>query len=208
MINYINLFNQINSLNEIKDTIDTLYLDSIIMFTAFILIAISILTIFMINKIKHRKKSAFLFAIFILTLTTVLILIYINYKNQSNTLDDKTMIDIYIEHNSHEWKTEEQKEKAAIAKNQLTTEELTNLLRVNGVSDIELFKENIIYLKDIYSQKSKIFKVLYNKEPEISENDYVNSILNQFYMGKIENEPADITGFEEDYPKISINLKK
>ena len=103
---------------------------------------------------------------------------------------------------------EKQKEKAAIAKNQLTTEELINLLRVNGVSDIELFKENITYLKDVYSQKSKIFKVLYNKEPEISENDYVNSILNQFYMGKIENEPADITGFEEDYPKISINLKK
>lgn len=208
MINYINLFNQINSLNEIKNTIDKLYFDGLMIFIIFTLVLIGILTTLMINSIKQRKKSAFLFAIIIITIIISLIFIFITNKNKSRTLDDKTMIDIYIEHNSHEWKTKEQKEKAAIAKNQLTTEELMSLLRVNGVSDIELFKENITYLKDVYSQKSKIFKVLYNKEPEISENDYINSILNQFYMGKIENEPADITGFEEDYPKISINLKK
>ena len=49
---------------------------------------------------------------------------------------------------------------------------------------------------------------MYNKNTTISEDEYINSILNQFYLGKIDNTPTDITGFEEDYPKVSINLKK
>lgn len=92
--------------------------------------------------------------------------------------------------------------------NLLSEDDIKNLLTVNGVSNVTSLKENIDYLTNLYEQKKKTFKLLYNKDITISKNDYINSILNQFYLGKIDNTPTDITGFEEDYPRVSINLKK
>lgn len=40
------------------------------------------------------------------------------------------------------------------------------------------------------------------------QDNSLNSILNQFYLGKIGDTPADMTDFEEDYPRVSANLKK
>lgn len=90
----------------------------------------------------------------------------------------------------------------------LTYNQLQDMLTVNSVSNIDTFKNNINYLKDTYATKIKTFKVMYDKDSVISEDNYINSILNQFYLGKIDNTPTDITGFEEDYPRVSINLKK
>lgn len=92
--------------------------------------------------------------------------------------------------------------------NLLSSDGIQNVLAVNGASNVDTFKENVSYLKDLYDQKKKTLNMLYNKETTISEDDYINSILNQFYLGKIGDTPADMTGFEEDYPRVSANLKK
>lgn len=92
--------------------------------------------------------------------------------------------------------------------NLLSSDGIQNVLAVNGTSNVDTFKENVSYLKDLYDQKKKTLNMLYNKETTISEDDYVNSILNQFYLGKISDTPADMTDFEEDYPRVSANLKK
>lgn len=92
--------------------------------------------------------------------------------------------------------------------NLLSSDGIQNVLAVNGASNVDTFKENVSYLKDVYDQKKKTLNMLYNKETTISENDYVNSILNQFYLGKIGDTPADMTDFEEDYPRVNANLKK
>lgn len=92
--------------------------------------------------------------------------------------------------------------------NLLSSDSIQNALAVNGASNVDAFKENVSYLKDLYDQKKKTLNMLYNKETTISEDDYVNSILNQFYLGKISDTPADMTDFEEDYPRVSANLKK
>lgn len=92
--------------------------------------------------------------------------------------------------------------------NLLSSDGIQNVLAVNGASNVDTFKENVSYLKDLYDQKKKTLNMLYNKETTISEDDYINSILNQFYLGKIGDTPADMTDFEEDYPRVSANLKK
>ena len=127
----------------------------------------------------------------------------INTKNELKTAlttaDDSKMLNIAVD---------EKIINESTANEMYTTTEIADLLRVNGVSDIKLFKQNIEYLKETYDKKVKTFKLLYNKDTDVSESDYINAILNQFYLGKIDTEPADITGFEEDYPRISTGLKK
>lgn len=86
--------------------------------------------------------------------------------------------------------------------------ELQDILTVNGVTNIDAFNTNVSYLKETYRKKVNTFKATYDKEVTISEHEYINSILNQFYLGKISDTPADMTDFEEDYPRVSINLKK
>jgi hypothetical protein len=123
----------------------------------------------------------------------------INTKNELKTADDSKMLNIAVDEKTISEST---------ANEMYTSTEIADLLRVNGVSDIELFKQNIEYLKETYDKKVKTFKLLYNKDTDVDESDYINAILNQFYLGKIDTEPADITGFEEDYPRISTGLKK
>lgn len=220
MINYINIYNQLNKLTELRSKVNTYYSDKI-RFNIVLTIGISILALYLIvnmtneikgviNKYIHIKsrhkvnKILYLIAmaLYIITIAVtikVCTIDSINTKNEIETTDDSGVINAAI-------KTDVISE--STANEMYTTKEIADLLRINGVSDIELFKQNIEYLKGTYDKKVKTFKLLYNKDTDVSESDYINTILNQFYLGKIDTEPADMTGFEEDYPHISIGLKK
>lgn len=235
MIDYINIYNQLNKLAELRSEVNiecsqTIYGGIVLA----IVISMAIITI-MVRADKEIKDIINITLMCITTKTkntnnddlpvkltrrvhkiaavieTIVCIIAIavavkfcvinpiNTKNELKTADDSKMLNIAVNEKTISEST---------ANEMYTTTEIADLLRVNGVSDIELFKQNIEYLKDTYDKKVKTFKLLYNKDTNVSESDYINAILNQFYLGKIDTEPADITGFEEDYPRISTGLKK
>lgn len=235
MIDYINVYNQLNKLAELRSTVDiecskTIYGGIVLA----IVISMAIITIMVraekaikdiinitivgvttktkntnddnppIKSIHTAHKVAAVIetivCIIAIAVTVKLCVINpINTKDALKTTDDSKMLNIAVDEDIISEST---------ANEMYTTKEITDLLRVNGVSDIELFKQNIEYLKETYDKKVKTFKLLYNKDTDVDESDYINAILNQFYLGKIDTEPTDITGFEEDYPRISTGLKK
>lgn len=235
MIDYINIYNQLNKLAELRSEVNiecsqTIYGGIVLA----IVISMTIITIMIraekeikdiINIIivgvttntkntnddnRHIKSihTAHKIAAVIETIVCIIAITVavklcvinpINTKDELKTADDSKMLNIAVN---------EKIISESTANEMYTSTEIANLLRVNGVSDIELFKQNIEYLKETYDKKVKTFKLLYNKDADVSESDYINAILNQFYLGKIDTEPADITGFEEDYPRISTGLKK
>lgn len=235
MIDYINIYNQLNKLAELRSEVNiecsqTIYGGIVLA----IVISMAIITI-MVRADKEIKDIINITLMCITTKTkntnnddlpvkltrrvhkiaavieTIVCIIAIavaiklcvinpiNTKDELKTADDSKMLNIAVNEKTISEST---------ANEMYTSTEIANLLRVNGVSDIELFKQNIEYLKDTYDKKVKTFKLLYNKDTDVSESDYINAILNQFYLGKIDTEPTDITGFEEDYPRISTGLKK
>lgn len=220
MIDYLNIYNKLNKLVELRSKMGTYYSDKIywnIALTIGMSILILYLVVYMTNEIKsvihpymHIKSrykankilyliATIVYIIIIITLAKVWIINPINTKDGLKTADDSEIINAAVK-------------KYIISENtaneMYTTKEIADLLKINGASDIELFNQNIEYLKETYDKKVKTFKLLYNKDTDVSESDYINAILNQFYLGKIDTEPADMTGFEEDYPRISIGLKK
>lgn len=230
MIDYINIYNQLNKLAELRSTVEiecskTIYGGIVLA----IVISMAIITIMVradkvikvivgvttntkntsdnnppiISTHTAHKVAAVLETMVCIIAIAVAVKLCvinpINTKNELKTADDSKMLNIAVNEKTISEST---------ANEMYTSTEIADLLRVNGVSDIELFKQNIEYLKDTYDKKVKTFKLLYNKDTDVSESDYINAILNQFYLGKIDTEPADITGFEEDYPRISTGLKK
>lgn len=235
MIDYVNIYNQLNKLAELRSEVNiecsqTIYGGIVLA----IVISIAIITIMIraekeikdiINIIivgittntkntnddnRHIKSihTAHKIAAVIETIVCIIAIAVavklcainpINTKDKLKTADDSKMLNIAVN---------EKIISESTANEMYTTKEIADLLRINGASDIKLFKQNIEYLKEAYDKKVKTFKLLYNKDTDVSESDYINAILNQFYLGKIDTEPADMTGFEEDYPRISIGLKK
>lgn len=235
MIDYINIYNQLNKLAELRSKVNiecsqTIYggiVLAIVISMAIITIMIraekeikDIINIIIVGVTTNTKNTsddnrhiksihtAYKIAAVIETIVCIIAIavavkLYvinpINTKDELKTADDSKMLNIAVN---------EKIISESTANEMYTTKEIADLLRINGASDIELFKQNIEYLKEAYDKKVKTFKLLYNKDTDVSESDYINAILNQFYLGKINTEPADMTGFEEDYPRISIGLKK
>lgn len=220
MIDYVNIFNQLNKLAELRSKVNTYYSDKIHLgMLSTVVISIIILAVIgratneikgvisQYTHIKSRHKtskilnsiSIIVYIIIITALAKVWIINPVNTRDGLKTTDDSGIINAAVKEDIISEST---------ANKMYTTTEITDLLRINGVSDIELFKQNIEYLKGTYDKKVKTFKLLYNKDTDVYESDYINAILNQFYLGKIGSEPADMTGFEEDYPHVSTGLKK
>ena len=235
MIDYVNIYNQLNKLAELRSEVNiecsqTIYggiVLAIVISMAIITIMIraekeikDIINIIIVGVTTNTKNTnddnrhiksihtAHKIAAVIETIVCIITIAIavklcvinpINTKDELKTADDSKMLNIAVNEKTISEST---------ANKMYTSTEIADLLRVNGVSDIELFKQNIEYLKETYDKKVKTFKLLYNKDTDVSKSDYINAILNQFYLGKIDTEPVDMTGFEEDYPRISIGLKK
>lgn len=220
MIDYLNIYNKLNKLVELRSKMDTYYSDKIywnIALTIGMSMLILYLVVYMTNEMKgvihpyiqlssryKANKILYLIAtivyiIIIAALTKTWIINTINTKNELKTADDSGIINAAVKEDIISEST---------ADELYTTKEIADLLRVNGVLDIDLFKQNIEYLKGTYNKKVKTFKLLYNRDTDVEESDYINAILNQFYIGKIDAKPTDMTGFEEDYPHVSTGLKK
>ena len=225
MINYLNIYDQLQTIDFAKSKILSwhntgltlsIILIVILLIPTLLLIASCIYTKY-IEKQPHQVKIGTNDKIAISFLISIIMLIYILLTmpaiNKKHELLSMTNIDIAKMYTNNELDTNKALFLTTTINgteihNLLSEDDLKNLLTVNGVSNITSLKENIDYLTNMYGQKKKTFKVLYNKDTTVSKEDYINSILNQFYLGKIDDTPADITGFEEDYPRISINLKK
>lgn len=213
MINYLNIYNQLQTLNNLKSIMSGRYEFTITVCTLVILfaIAICIIGIYSIiqglkydNKIDHSYiciSAIIIAAIVTIIIFTIAIKLALNNINmiEHNNIDviELCKNDTYI---SSKYKDK--------LDSLLTYKELQDILTVNDVTNIDAFNTNVSYLKETYRKKINTFKATYDKEVTISEHEYINSILNQFYLGKISDTPTDITRFEEDYPRISINLKK
>lgn len=235
MIDYVNIYNQLNKLAELRSEVNiecsqTIYggiVLAIVISMAIITIMIraekeikDIINIIIVGVTTNTKNTnddnrhiksihtAHKIAAVIETIVCIIAIAVavklcvinpINIKDELKTANDSKMLNIAVKKDIISEST---------ANEMYTTTEITDLLRINGVSNVELFKQNIEYLKGAYDKKVKTFKLLYNKDTDVYESNYINAILNQFYLGKIDTEPADMTGFEEDYPRISIGLKK
>lgn len=215
MINYLNIYDQLQILDKIKSILIDNYTFTInmcilLIVCATIICIICVMSIYAImQNIRNggtlERADLSIGAILITAILAIVIIYTIVIKPTLNTItlikNNNTDIiklcknDEYI---SSKYKIDDL----------LTYQQLQDILTVNGVTDIDTFKSNISYLKENYRKKVNTFKVTYDKEVTTSEHEYVNSILNQFYLGKINNTPTDITGFEEDYPRVSANLKK
>ena len=221
MINYLNIYDQLQTIDAAKSNIlfwhNTGLVFSIILILA-ILIPLIIKTIIPNIDITHPDKLLWLdreekmtVGGSIVMIAIILLWLTIPAIQKKNKLLSIKNIDIAKMYATNELGThsalKDNIDESQIV-NLLSSDGIQNVLAVNGASNVDTFKENVSYLKDLYDQKKKTLNMLYNKETTISENDYVNSILNQFYLGKISNTPADMTDFEEDYPRVSTNLKK
>lgn len=224
MINYLNIYNQLQTIDAAKSNIlfwhNTGLVFSIILILA-ILIPLIIKTIIPNIDITHLDKLLWLdreekMAIGGSIIMIIIILLWLTIPaiQKKNKLLAIKNIDIAKMYANNELGTHSALNdlNTDIDENQilnlLSSDSIQNVLAVNGASNVNTFKENVSYLKDLYDKKKKTLNMLYNKETTISEDNYVNSILNQFYLGKISDTPADMAGFEEDYPKVSANLKK
>lgn len=216
MINYLNIYDQLQMLDTLKSDMANGYqliiVLGIMLMILIITIFSNILIIYMPDE-KTEYKNYFISApridlYIICVILTVLIYIGTIKNPMKNKLELKNNNSNIIElYNRSVFKSNRNDTHYKINE-LLTYNQLQDMLTVNSVSNIDTFKNNINYLKDTYATKIKTFKVMYGKDSVISEDNYINSILNQFYLGKIDNTPTDITGFEEDYPRVSINLKK
>lgn len=216
MINYLNIYDQLQMLDTLKSDMTNGYQLIIVLGIMLIILIITIfngiLIIYMPDE-KTEYKNYFISApriglYIICVILTVLIYIGTIKNPMKNKLELKNNNSNIIElYNRSVFKSNRNDTHYKINE-LLTYNQLQDMLTVNSVSNIDTFKNNINYLKDTYATKIKTFKVMYGKDSVISEDNYINSILNQFYLGKIDNTPTDITGFEEDYPRVSINLKK
>lgn len=224
MINYLNIYDQLQTIDIAKSKIlfwhNAGLTLSIILILA-ILIPLIIKTIIPNIDITHPDKLLWLdreektiVVGSIVMIIIILLWLTIPAIHKKNKLLSIKNIDIAKMYENNELGTHSALNdlKNDINENQilnlLPSDGIQNVLAVNGASNVDTFKENVSYLKDLYDQKKKTLNMLYNKETTISENDYVNSILNQFYLGKIGDTPTDMTDFEEDYPRVSANLKK
>ena len=221
MINYLNIYDKLQTIDIAKSKIlfwhNAGLTLSIILILA-ILIPLIIKTIIPNIDITHPDKLLWLdreektiVVGSIVMIIIILLWLTIPAIHKKNKLLSIKNIDIAKMYANNELGTHSAL-KDTIDENQilnlLSSDGIQNVLAVNGASNVNTFKENVSYLKDLYDQKKKTLNMLYNKETTISEDDYVNSILNQFYLGKIGDTPADMTDFEEDYPRVSANLKK
>lgn len=220
MINYLNIYNQLQTIDFAKSGILSwhdkgLILSIILIVTTVLLIAAYIYTY--ITNNPHQIKLGTTDKVTVVTLISIIMLIFIFLTmpaiQKKHKLLSMTNIDIAKMYATGELNADlalfyDTDISSKEISNLLSENDIKNLLTVNGVSNVTSLKENIDYLTNLYEQKKKTFKVLYNKDTTVSKEDYINSILNQFYLGKIDNTPTDSTGFEEDYPKVSINLKK
>ena len=184
MIDYVNIYNQLNKLAELRSKVNiecsqTIYSGIVLA----IVISMAIITI-MVRADKEIKDIINITLMCITTKTkntnnddlpvkltrrvhkiaavieTIVCIIAIavavkfcvinpiNTKNELKTADDSKMLNIAV----NEKTISESK-----ANEMYTSTEIADLLRVNGVSDIELFKQNIEYLKDTYDKKVKTF---------------------------------------------------
>lgn len=224
MINYLNIYDQLQTIDIAKSNIlfwhNAGLTLSIILILA-ILIPLIIKTIIPNIDITHPDKLLWLdreektiVVGSIVMIIIILLWLTIPAIHKKNKLLSIKNIDIAKMYATNELGTHSALNnlKNDIDENQilnlLSSDGIQNVLAVNGASNVDTFKENVSYLKDLYDQKKKTLNMLYNKETTISEDDYINSILNQFYLGKIGDTPADMTDFEEDYPRVSANLKK
>ena len=225
MINYLNIYDQLQTIDYAKSKILSWHNTGLV-FSIILILMLSILPVTLVatyiytkytQKQPHQIKLDINEKISIGICVCIIILIYIFLTlpaiKKKHELLSMTNIDITKMYTTGELNTD-----LALffttdmgdtkINNLLSEDDIKNLLTINGVSNVTSLKENIDYLTNLYEQKKKTFKLLYNKDITVSKNDYINSILNQFYLGKIDNTPTDITGFEEDYPRVSINLKK
>ena len=216
MINYLNIYDQLQMLDTLKSDMANGYQLIIVLGIMLMILIITIFSGILITYMPDEKteyKNYFISApriglYIICVILTVLIYIGTIKNPMKNKLELKNNNSNIIElYNRSVFKSNRNDTHYKINE-LLTYNQLHDMLTVNSVSNIDTFKNNINYLKDTYTTKIKTFKVMYGKDSVISEDDYINSILNQFYLGKIDNTPTDITGFEEDYPRVSINLKK
>lgn len=218
MINYLNIYNQLQTLSELKSNMLHSYNITIIIgiLIAIFLTVVGGLSIYVSiieyndNKTTYRinRITFIILVIYIIFMIPTYTVVIKQAKDHKQKLYDPN-INIIQMYADDEPKYLSMSPKYMDTINDLLTDhQLQDMLTVNGVSNIDAFKSNVEYLKDTYTTKVKTFKVMYGKNATISEDEYINSILNQFYLGKIDNTPTDITGFEEDYPRISINLKK
>ena len=225
MINYLNIYDQLQTIDFAKSKILfwhntglilSIILIIILLIPTLLLITACIYTMYTAkqsHQIKIGINDIIAIGIFVGIIMLICIFLTLPAIKKKHKLLSMTNIDIAKMCTNDEldtnlalfWTTSMNSDKI---KNLLSEDDIKNLLTVNGASNVTSLKENIDYLTNIYEQKKKTFKVLYNKDATVSKDDYINSILNQFYLGKIDDTPADITGFEEDYPRISINLKK
>lgn len=221
MINYLNIYDQLQTIDIAKSKIlfwhNAGLTLSIILILA-ILIPLIIKTIIPNIDITHPDKLLWLdreektiVVGSIVMIIIILLWLTIPAIQKKNKLLSIKNIDIAKMYATNELSThsalKDNIDESQIL-NLLSSDGIQNVLAVNGASNVDTFKENVSYLKDLYDQKKKTLNMLYNKETTISEDDYINSILNQFYLGKIDDTPADMTDFEEDYPRVSANLKK
>ena len=224
MINYLNIYNQLQTIDFAKSKILSWHSTGLILSIVLIIIPL-VLTVLLIadyiciyvTSKPHQIKLSTVDKVTVGTLISIIMLIFIFLTipaiQKKHKLLSMTNIDIAKMYATGDlntdlalfWNTDMRSNEI---NNLLSEDDIKNLLTVNGVSNITSLKENIDYLTNLYEQKKKTFKLLYNKDITVSKEDYINSILNQFYLGKINDTPTDITGFEEDYPKVSINLKK
>ena len=218
MINYLNIYNQLQTLDSLKSIMINNYegIIGVCMLVILFATAICIVSIISIyNLLQFIKKNGSklkhvglcIIIIPIAAILTIIIIYAIIIRPTFNTITmiKNNNIDIIELCKNDTYISSKYKDKID---DQITYKELQDILTVNGVTNIDTFNANITYLKETYRKKVNIFKATYDKEVTTSEHEYVNSILNQFYLGKIGNTPTDITSFEEDYPRVSINLKK
>ena len=226
MINYLNIYDQLQTIDFAKSKILSWHNTGLIL-SIILIVIILILTLLLIaayiykyvTSKPHQIKLGTVDKVTVVALISIIIimLIFIFLTlpaiKKNHGLLSMTNIDIAKMYTTGELNTDlalffTTDMNSSEINDLLSEDDIKNLLTVNGVSNITSLKENIDYLTNLYEQKKKTFKLLYNKDITVSKDDYINSILNQFYLGKIDNTPTDITGFEEDYPRVSINLKK
>ena len=219
MINYLNIYDQLQTIDAAKSKIlfwhnNRLTLSIILILAILIPLIIKIILPNIYTEpyrlLLDREEKATVVGSIVMIIILLLWLTIPAIQNKNKLLSIKN-IDIAKMYATNELGThsalKDNIDESQIL-NLLSSDSINNVLTVNGASNVNTFKENVSYLKDLYDQKKKTLNMLYNKETTISEDDYVNSILNQFYLGKISDTPADMTGFEEDYPRVSANLKK
>ena len=84
---------------------------------------------------------------------------------------------------------------------------MEQLLKEYGVMDPNNLKKNIDYLTKLYKEKNLRYHNLYNKDLDLSEKEFINMYLNEFYL-KTTNYQIDIIDFENNKNEILSNLKE